>query len=127
MVRMARRVKAGRCVARISTAASQPGNGSSDDIECRPTAVMPSSAVNKLMNTMFLPPPPSSSRTWMAASAVPPVRGQHALQEQDSTSPVSLAVEDLRMEGVVVQAGSYRQSRRGKNLPGQCHQAVGEW
>jgi hypothetical protein len=63
----------------------------------------------------------------MAASAVvPPVRGQHALQEQDSTSPVSRGVEDLRMEGVVVQAGSYRQSRRGKNLPGQCHQAVGE-
>jgi hypothetical protein len=62
----------------------------------------------------------------MAASAVPPVRGQHALQDQDSTSPVSRGVEDLRMEGVVVQAGSYRQSRRGKNLPGQCHQAVGE-
>jgi hypothetical protein len=62
----------------------------------------------------------------MAASAVPPVRGQHALQEQDSTSPVSRGVEDLRMEGAVVQAGSYSKSRRGNDLLGQCHQAVGE-
>ena len=126
-MRMAGRVKAGRCVARTSTAASPPGNGSSDDIECRPTAVMPSSAVNKLMNTMF-----SSTTALVEQDLDGCQRGtarpwQHALQEQDSTSPVSRAVEDLRMEGVVVQAGSYRQSRRGKNLPGQCHQAVGEW
>jgi len=88
---------------------------------------MPSSAVNKLMNTMF-----SSTTALVEQDLDGCQRGtarpwQHALQEQDSTSPVSRAVEDLRMEGVVVQAGSYRQSRRGKNLPGQCHQAVGEW